>query len=218
MNLDDLDVRLGVTIERGLLIQALTHSSYTEHGKEPNNERLEFLGDAVLGLVVTGALYEREPSRSESELSRMRLGIVSTEALDRVGRELSLENVLRLGKGQQIPAGKSKVLADAVEAIIGAAYLDQGLSAAAKIVEGFILPLLDEGVDLSLNDPKTLLAEWAAAKGLPAPEYMSTFDGPPHARTFETVVEVLGKKGHGTGRTIKQAEKQAAAEVFTKLN
>ena len=218
MSLDDLDRRLGVTIDRGLLTQALTHSSFSERNQEPNNERLEFLGDSVLGLVVTAALYDREPDRSESELSRMRLGVVSTEALDQVARQLGLEEFLRLGKGQQIPTGKSKVLADAVEAIIGAAYLDQGLEAASAMVERLVLPLLEQGVDLSLNDPKTLLAELAASRGWPAPEYLSEHDGPPHERTFTVTVTVSGQTGSGVGRTIKQAEKLAAAEVLDKLN
>ena len=218
MNLDDLSNRLGVSIDRALLTQALTHSSYSyEHNNEPNGERLEFLGDSVLGFVVTAALFESEPTRSESELTRMRLGVVSTEALDRVARSLELEKHIRLGKGQQIPAGKSKVMADALEAIIGAAYVDLGLPAAIQLVESLVLPLLESEGDLSLNDPKSLLHAKAAAKNLGEPEYETTFEGPTNDRTFNTQVRLGKHSATGTGRGRKEAEKQAAAALLELL-
>lgn len=218
MNLDDLDARLGVNIDRALLTQALTHSSYSyENNNEPNGERLEFLGDSVLGFVVTAALFDREPNRSESELTRMRLGVVSTEALDRIGRELGLEEFIRLGKGQQIPAGKSKVLADAVEAIIGAAYVDLGLEAASFLVEELVLPLLDTEGDLSLNDPKSLLHARASALSLPEPQYETTFEGPTNDRTFESRVTIGERAAQGFGRSRKEAEKIAAAALLELL-
>ena len=218
MNLDDLDRLLGVTIDRGLLTQALTHSSFSyENDNQPNGERLEFLGDSVLGFVVTAHLFETYPVRNEAELTRMRLGIVSTEALDSVARRLGIQEFLRLGRGQQIPAGKSKVLADAVEAIIGAVYIDQGIDQATALIERLILPLLDTETDLALNDAKSLLHAKAAAKRLPEPEYETTFEGPTNDRTFFSTVRVGQKAANGTARSRKEAEKLAAAELLALL-
>ena len=218
MNLDDLDRRLGVTIDRGLLTQALTHSSFSyENDNQPNGERLEFLGDSVLGFVVTAHLFAANPERNEAELTRMRLGVVSTEALDAVARNLGLEAFLRLGRGQQSPAGKSKVLADAVEAIIGAAYVDGGIGQATQLIELFVLPLLDTETDLALNDAKSLLHAKASAKKLPDPVYDTTFEGPTNDRTFYSVVEVGERGASATGRSRKEAEKLAAAAMLELL-
>ncbi len=218
MNLDDLDRRLGVSIDRGLLSQALTHSSFSyENDNQPNGERLEFLGDSVLGFVVTAHLFAANPERDEAELTRMRLGVVSTEALDSIARELELEKFLRLGRGQQIPAGKSKVLADAVEAIIGAAFVDQGIDAATAIIGALILPLLNTETDLALNDAKSLLHAKVSAKRLPEPIYDTTFDGPTNDRTFFSTVTVGDKSATGTARSRKEAEKLAAAELLAQL-
>jgi ribonuclease-3 len=218
LNLDDLDRRLGVTIDRGLLTQALTHSSFSyENDNQPNGERLEFLGDSVLGFVVTAHLFANNPDRDEAELTRMRLGVVSTEALDGVARELGLNDFLRLGRGQQIPAGKSKVLADAVEAIIGAAYVDGGIALATELIERFVLPLLDTETDLALNDAKSLLHAKAAAKKLSDPIYDTTFEGPTNDRTFFSTVTVGSHSATGTARSRKEAEKLAAAELLGKL-
>ena len=218
MNLDELDRRLGVTIERGLLTQALTHSSFSyENDNQPNGERLEFLGDSVLGFVVTAQLFESHPQRSEAELTRMRLGVVSTEALDGVARELGLEEFIRLGKGQQIPAGKSKVLADAVEAIIGAAFIDGGIEKAADLIERLVLPLLETDIDLALNDSKSLLHAKASAKRLSEPIYETTFEGPTNDRTFFSKVTVGDLTGSGSARSRKEAEKLAATELLRLL-
>jgi ribonuclease-3 len=218
LNLDDLDRRLGVTIDRGLLTQALTHSSFSyENDNQPNGERLEFLGDSVLGFVVTANIFAANPERDEAELTRMRLGVVSTEALDGVARDLGLHEFLRLGRGQQIPAGKSKVLADAVEAIIGAAFIDQGIEAATELIERFIMPLLDTETDLALNDAKSLLHAKASAKKLPDPVYDTTFEGPTNDRTFFAKVTVGSHSATGTARSRKEAEKLAAAELLGKL-
>jgi ribonuclease-3 len=218
MNLDDLDRLLGVTIDRGLLTQALTHSSFSyENDNQPNGERLEFLGDSVLGFVVTATLFEDNPDRDEAELTRMRLGIVSTEALDTVARQLGLEKFLRLGRGQHISAGKSKILADAVEAIIGAAFIDLGINAAAGLVERLILPLLDTETDLALNDAKSLLHARASVKKMPEPVYDTIFEGPTNDRTFHSTVSVGSKSATATARSRKEAEKLAAAELLAKL-
>jgi len=218
MNLDDLDRLLGVTIDRGLLTQALTHSSFSyENDNQPNGERLEFLGDSVLGFVVTATLFEDNPDRDEAELTRMRLGIVSTEALDTVARDLGLEKFLKLGRGQHISTGKSKILADAVEAIIGAAFIDLGITAAAGLVERLILPLLDTDTDLALNDAKSLLHARASVKKLPEPIYDISFEGPTNDRTFHSTVTVGSKSATATARSRKEAEKLAAAELLAKL-
>ena len=218
MNLDDLDRLLGVTIDRGLLTQALTHSSFSyENDNQPNGERLEFLGDSVLGFVVTAHLFETNPDRDEAELTRMRLGVVSTEALDTVARKLGIQEFLRLGRGQQIPAGKSKVLADAVEAIIAAAYIDLGIAAATQLIERLILPLLDTETDLALNDAKSLLHAKASAKRLPEPSYETTFEGPTNDRTFFATVTVGKRTATGTARSRKEAEKLAAAQLLAQL-
>ena len=216
MNLDDLDGKLGLAIDRGLLTQALTHSSFSyENNNQPNGERLEFLGDSVLGFVVTSHLYATEPNRSEAELTRMRLAVVSTDALDGIGRDLELENHLRLGKGQQIPQGKSKILADAVEAIIGAAYVDQGIEAATALVARLVLPLLSDS--LAENDPKSLLHAKTAAKSMPDPVYETSFDGPTNDRTFSSTVRVGSLSASAVARSRKEAEKLAAAALLETL-
>lgn len=216
MNLDDLDRKLGLAIDRGLLTQALTHSSFSyENNNQPNGERLEFLGDSVLGFVVTAHLYTNHPDRSEAELTRMRLAVVSTDALDGIARELELENHMRLGKGQQIPQGKSKMLADAVEAIIGAAYVDQGIEAASGLIERLVLPLLSE--DFAANDPKSLLDAKASARAFPAPVYETTFEGPTNDRTFTSVVLVGQLTATASARSRKEAEKLAAAALLETL-
>jgi ribonuclease-3 len=219
MNLDALSARLGVEVKAELLELALTHRSFAyENGNQPNNERLEFLGDSVLGFVVTEHLYKSFPKMQEDELSRVRSAVVSTVALDGIGRELGIDKLLRMGKGQSIPAGKSKVIADAVEAIIGAAFVDGGLVKAAAIVEKFVIVLIESGVSLAKNDPKTLLQELAAARSLGVVEYSHTFEGPDHDRNFSAVVMLGGNvAGIGEARTRKSAETAAAEDALSKL-
>ena len=220
MNLDDLDRRLGVIIDRGLLTQALTHSSFISgQDKSPSSERLEFLGDSVLGFVVTDVLFRSEPDRTESELSRMRLGVVSTEALDLVGRKLGLLDFLRLQPGllERIPENNSKVLADAVEAVIGAAYVDQGLSAASYLIERFILPALDMDEDLSLNDAKSLMYERVVALKLGQPAFEVTFEGDFNDRTYFATLTVGDLETKGVERSRKRAEREAAKLMLEKL-
>ena len=219
MNLDALSARLGVEVKAELLDLALTHRSFAyENGNQPNNERLEFLGDSVLGFVVTEHLYKSFPKMQEDELSRVRSAVVSTVALDGIGRELGIDKLLRMGKGQSIPAGKSKVIADAVEAIIGAAFVDGGLAKAAAIVEKFVIVLIESGVSLAKNDPKTLLQELAAARSLGVVEYSHTFEGPDHDRNFSAVVMLGGNvAGIGEARTRKSAETAAAEDALSKL-
>jgi ribonuclease-3 len=172
----------------------------------------------VLGFVVTEHLYKSFPKMQEDELSRVRSAVVSTVALDGIGRELGIDKLLRMGKGQSIPAGKSKVIADAVEAIIGAAFVDGGLVKAAAIVEKFVIVLIESGVSLAKNDPKTLLQELAAARSLGVVEYSHTFEGPDHDRNFSAVVMLGGNvAGIGEARTRKSAETAAAEDALSKL-
>ena len=219
MSLDALSARLGVEVKAELLELALTHRSFAyENGNQPNNERLEFLGDSVLGFVVTEHLYKTFPKMQEDELSRVRSAVVSTVALDGIGRELGIDSLLRMGKGQSIPAGRSKVIADAVEAIIGAAFVDGGLPSASTIIERFVIVLIDSGVGLAKNDPKTRLQELAAARSLGVVEYAHTFEGPDHDRNFSAVVTLGGSvAGVGEARTRKSAETAAAEDALTKL-
>jgi ribonuclease-3 len=219
MSLDALSARLGVEVKAELLELALTHRSFAyENGNQPNNERLEFLGDSVLGFVVTEHLYKTFPKMQEDELSRVRSAVVSTVALDGIGRELGIDSLLRMGKGQSIPAGRSKVIADAVEAIIGAAFVDGGLAKAAAIVEKFVIVLISSDVALAKNDPKTRLQELAAARALGSIEYVHTFEGPDHDRNFDADVLIAGEvAGSGRARTRKAAETAAAEAALANL-
>ncbi len=219
MSLDALSARLGVEVKAELLELALTHRSFAyENGNQPNNERLEFLGDSVLGFVVTEHLYKTFPKMQEDELSRVRSAVVSTVALDGIGRELGIDSLLRMGKGQSIPAGRSKVIADAVEAIIGAAFVDGGLAKAAAIVEKFVIVLISSDVALAKNDPKTRLQELAAARTLGSIEYVHTFEGPDHDRNFDAEVLIAGEvAGSGRARTRKAAETAAAEAALANL-
>ena len=219
MSLDALSARLGVEVKAELLELALTHRSFAyENGNQPNTERLEFLGDSVLGFVVTEHLYKTFPKMQEDELSRVRSAVVSTVALDGIGRELGIDSLLRMGKGQSIPAGRSKVIADAVEAIIGAAFVDGGLAKAAAIVEKFVIVLISSDVALAKNDPKTRLQELAAARTLGSIEYVHTFEGPDHDRNFDAEVLIAGEvAGSGRARTRKAAETAAAEAALANL-
>ncbi|MEY4348862.1 MAG: hypothetical protein RL719_159, partial [Actinomycetota bacterium] len=175
MGLEVFSQRLGVTIDPTLLQQALTHRSYSyEHDNAPNNERLEFLGDSVLGFVVTSHIFEKFPHLAEGELTKIKNGVVSAKALAEVGIELGLGEHLVLGKGEESSGGRKKanLIADAVEAILGAVYLDAGLPAAAAIIERYIFPLLEDHLGLLENsDPKTQLLEIAQAQNLGQPNY-----------------------------------------------
>ncbi len=222
MNLDVLSNRLGVQIEPQLLELALTHRSYSyEHGNQPNNERLEFLGDAVLGFVVTAHIFELLTELPEGELTKVKNSVVSARALSVAATELGLGEFLRLGKGEEQTGGREKpnLLADAFEAILGAAYVSQGLEAATAIIRRFVFPLLENPDALRASaDPKTTLQEIAQAKGQSV-NYEVTHEGPDHDRNFFASVYV-GEKllAKGEGRSKKLAEAAAATEAIAVLN
>ena len=222
MNLDVLSTRLGVEIEPQLLELALTHRSYAyEHGNQPNNERLEFLGDAVLGFVIAAQVFHELTDLPEGELSKVTNTVVSAKALALVGAELGLGEFLRLGKGEEQTGGRQKanLIADAFEAIIGAAYISQGLEAAEQIIRKFVFPLLADPDAIRANaDPKTSLQEFLQTHGKKTHHYEVTHEGPDHDRTFFAVLFIDGQEvSKGTGRSKKAAETEAAVAALTKL-
>jgi len=213
---------LDVTVEPALLFQALTHRSYAyENGGLPTNERLEFLGDSVLGVVVTAALYRRHPTLPEGQLAKLRAAVVNMRALASVGRTLGLGKYLMLGRGEEASGGrdKSSILADTVEALIGAVYLEHGIETATVFVHRLVDPLLDSSAELGAGlDWKTSLQELTALEALGVPEYVVTEEGPDHAKLFHAVVRVQGAaQGEGSGRSKKEAEQAAAAAAFQRL-
>lgn len=220
---DELCALLGVRdLDAELLNLALTHRSFAyEHGGLPTNERLEFLGDAVLGLVVTEALYLTHPDLTEGRLAKLRAAVVNARALAEVGRTLGLGQHVLLGRGEETTGGrdKSSILSDTVEAVLGAVYLDQGFHVAAHVVHRLFDPLMAAAADLGAGlDWKTSLQELAADLGLGVPEYLVDDSGPDHAKTFVARVKVTSRVyGAGTGRSKKEAEQQAAETAWRAL-
>ncbi|MEE6139300.1 ribonuclease III [Mycobacterium sp. 050128] len=216
---------LGVGLPEELLSLALTHRSYAyEHGGLPTNERLEFLGDAVLGLTVTDELYHRHPDRSEGDLAKLRASVVNTQALADVGRHLcegGLGVHLLLGRGEANTGGadKSSILADGMESLLGAIYLAHGIETAREVILRLFGALLDAAPTLGAGlDWKTSLQELTAARGMGAPSYLVTSTGPDHDKEFTAVVVVLETEyGSGVGRSKKEAEQKAAAATWKTL-
>ncbi|MDQ1289587.1 MAG: ribonuclease [Actinomycetota bacterium] len=203
-------------------MRALTHRSYAyENGNLPTNERLEFLGDAVLGLVVTDTLFRRHPDLPEGQLAKLRAAVVNMRALADVARALGVGDHILLGRGEETSGGrdKSSILADTLEALIGAAYLEHGIEAGAVLVHRLVDRLIDASAELGAGlDWKTSLQELTASNGLGVPEYVVTEEGPDHAKTFHASVLVGGVvRGTGTGRSKKEAEQQAAATAFSSI-
>ncbi|MEI4272770.1 ribonuclease III [Klenkia sp. LSe6-5] len=217
---------LGVTLPGGLLALALTHRSYAyEHGGLPTNERLEFLGDSVLGLVVTDELYRSQPDLPEGQLAKLRASVVNMTSLAGVARALGTGGIgphLLLGRGEAATGGhdKDSILADALEALLGAIHLGLGLDAAAAIVHRLFDPLLVESASMGAGlDWKTSLQELGAAQGLGAPVYRIESEGPDHAKTFTaTVLLAEQPRGDGHGRTKKAAEQMAAQNAWRALS
>jgi ribonuclease-3 len=217
-----LEERLGCRLDPGLLEQALTHRSYAyENGGLPTNERLEFLGDAVLGLVVTDALFRAHPDLAEGQLAKLRSAVVNARALAVVARDLGLGGYLRLGRGEEATGGRDKgsILADTVEAIIGAVYVDRGLAVGSQLIHRLFDPTIEAASRLGAGlDWKTSLQELTASAGLGVPEYLLTDEGPDHEKFFTAVVRVAGEpRGSGTGRSKKEAEQEAAAAAWESL-
>ena len=220
--LDHLQEVTGGPVDAAVLGRALTHRSYAyEAGGLPHNERLEFLGDSVLGLVVTTTLYDAHPDTSEGQLAKLRAAVVNMRALADVGRTLGLGDYVYLGRGEESTGGRDKdsILADTVEAVIGAVYQSAGIEAAGELVHHLVDPLLAQSATLGAGlDWKTSLQEITSRHALGAPEYSVTEDGPEHAKWFEAQVVVGGEVlGTGSGRTKKVAEQEAAALAWTAI-
>ncbi|MFI0722534.1 ribonuclease III [Streptomyces sp. NPDC021224] len=217
-----LEGRLGYRLEPALLVRALTHRSYAyENGGLPTNERLEFLGDSVLGLVVTDTLYRTHPDLPEGQLAKLRAAVVNSRALAGVSRGLDLGAFIRLGRGEEGTGGRDKasILADTLEAVIGAVYLDCGLDAASELVHRLFDPLIEESSNLGAGlDWKTSLQELTASESLGVPEYVVSESGPDHEKTFTAAARVGGVEyGTGTGRSKKEAEQQAAEAAWRSI-
>ena len=207
--------------DAGLLEMALTHRSWcAEHSGASSNERLEFLGDAVLGLVVTQRLYSRFGHWSEGDLAKTRASLVNSATLAEVGRSVGLGELLRLGRGEVASGGrnKSSILADAAEAVIGAVYLDGGIAAADEAVGRLLGSRLDAAASAPGHaDFKTRLQELAARRGFAPPVYDVTTSGPAHEKLFEAEVRAGTARGVGRGSTKKDAEQQAAEIAYATL-
>jgi ribonuclease III len=219
---DELERVLAVTLDVAILERALTHRSYAyENGGLPTNERLEFLGDSVLGLVVTDTLYRNHPDLPEGQLAKLRAAVVNMRALADVARTLGLGRFLRLGRGEEGTGGrdKSSILADTLEALIGAVYINRGLDEAFRVVHLLFDPLIVRSASLGAGlDWKTSLQELTASESLGVPEYHVEESGPDHAKSFTAIVRVGGEEyGSGSGRSKKEAEQQAAETAWTRI-
>jgi ribonuclease-3 len=219
-----LEAALGIRFrDRSLLQMALTHRSYAfEQGESATNERLEFLGDSVLGLIVTDLAYRRFGDLPEGELAKLRAAIVNMGTLAMVARELGLGGQVRLGRGEELSGGREKasILADALEAVFGAVFLDEGVDAAAELIERLFWPRMQAYVrGEGERDYKTSLQERAAQDLGRLPEYRVVERGPDHQKEFTATVFVGGTElGRGVGRSKKEAEQRAAREAFGRLS
>ncbi len=216
-DLNTLNERLGVDIDPETLRLALTHRSYAfENGGIPTNERLEFLGDAVLQLVATESLFLDNPELPEGRLAKMRAAVVNTRALAQIARRLKIGEFVLLGKGEEMTGGRTKdsILADTVESLIGACFISRGRAEAFALVHRLIDDMLVDAVRLGAGmDYKTTLQEAAADLDLGTVVYGVTGRGPDHARVF-TAIALLGGKEWGTGEgTSKKAAEAVAAEA-----
>ncbi len=217
---------LGAHLPEDLLTLALTHRSYAyENGGLPSNERLEFLGDSVLGLVITEELFRRNPDRPEGDLAKLRSSIVNTRALAGVARDLTssgLGEYVLLGRGEVNTGGhaKASILADTMESLIGAVYLQHGLEGARPVILTLFEDLLDTAPTLGAAlEWKSSLQELTAVRGLGAPRYEVSAEGPDHDRLFTAQVLICGEVyGSGVGRTKKEAELEAASQAWTALD
>jgi ribonuclease III len=221
-----LEAAVGVALDPDLLERALTHRSYAyENGGLPTNERLEFLGDSVLGLVVTTALFHNHPDLPEGHLAKLRASVVNMRALADVARSLGpcgLGPYLLLGKGEEATGGRDKasILADTLEALLGAIYLQHGLTTADTVIHRLFDRLMAESAGRGAAlDWKTSLQELTAALGLGVPEYRIDEAGPDHAKTFTAWVVVAGQRyGGAEGRSKKEAEQRAAEAAWRTLS
>ncbi|HLS44361.1 MAG TPA: ribonuclease III [Ornithinicoccus sp.] len=219
---DYLTQVVGKPCDEALLRRAVTHRSYAyENGNLPHNERLEFLGDSVLGLVVTDTLYRRHPDLPEGQLAKLRAAVVNSRALADVARTVGLGDYLLLGRGEESTGGRSKssILADTTEAVIGCIYISVGLAAADTFVHHLLDPLMEASAELGAAlDWKTSLQELASTEAPISPSYQIAEDGPDHDKVFTATAviedEVLGT---GVGRSKKAAEQKAAEAAWKVL-
>ncbi|WP_071929307.1 ribonuclease III [Nocardia mangyaensis] len=216
---------LGVDVGPELLRLALTHRSYAyENGGLPTNERLEFLGDSVLGLSITERLYTEHPEKSEGELAKLRASVVNMHALAEVARGLGdggLGQYLLLGKGEELTGGRDKpsILADGMESLLGAVHLEHGIEVARGVVLRLFADLLERGPRMGAGlDWKTSLQELTAERGLGVPSYEITSTGPDHNKEFTATTVIAGRSyGSGVGRSKKEAEQKAAGTAYQAL-
>jgi ribonuclease-3 len=222
-SLATLEANIGVTFtDRDVLLRSLAHRSWcAENGEPESNERLEFLGDSVLGLVVTHYVFEKFPSLPEGQLSEVRAGVVNARVLAELALELDLGPHLLLGKGEDAAGGRAKqsILADAFEAVVAAVYLDQGFAVARDLVMRCLAErIADAAAGPGGRDYKTRLQEATAAGSLGRPRYVVRDEGPDHAKQFFASVYVNDRLyGEGDGRSKKQAEQSAAWVAWTRL-
>ena len=220
-----LEERLGYLFhDRSLLENALTHSSYANENKqkgEASNERLEFLGDSVLGMVVADHLFRSHPDMPEGELTRTRAALVCEESLVEVARKLELGQYLKLGRGEDAGGGRKRpsIQADAVEAVIAAVYLDGGIGSARKFITSFILTHNAREQEGGIRDYKTALQELVQRESGQVLSYRLTGEsGPDHAKVFRVEVDLNGTPaGKGEGRSKKEAEQSAAKAAIAHL-
>jgi ribonuclease-3 len=216
---------LGVDLSDELLTVALTHRSYAyENGGLPTNERLEFLGDAVLGLVITAEIFAKYPDRTEGELAKLKSAVVNTQALAQIARQMTddgLGSYLLLGRGELASGGsqKANLLADGLESLLGATYTEHGHHVARDVIIRLFGELLDTAANLGAGlDWKTSLQELSAARRLGVPSYVVNSTGPEHDKNFTARAVVNGVTyGEGGGRTKKEAEQHAAAAAYAAL-
>ena len=214
--MDQLREVLGVPdLDPELLEHALTHRSFAyENGQVPNNERLEFLGDSVLGLVVTDTLFKSHPDLPEGQLAKLRAAVVSAKALAVVARTLGIGDHVRLGRGEEATGGRDKasILSDTVEAVLGAIYVQFGIERASDVIHSIFDPVIAEAAELGAGlDWKTSLQEVTATHDLGVPRYVLESEGPDHDKRFTAEVHVGARVfPGGSGRSKKEAEQEVA--------
>jgi ribonuclease-3 len=217
----ELLTRLDCRIEPRLLELALTHSSFSYENGGESNERLEFLGDSVLGFLVAQEVFIDNPRLNEGDLTRLKNSLVSAESLATAATRIDLGKYLRLGKGEEVSGGRSRlnILADAMEALIAATFMSSGIDEAEKLVRNHIFPLVGDPSTLrEFADPKTTLSERLRQKNQPEVRYKITASGPEHEKEYSAMCfsgnDFLGE---GTGKTIRSAESAAAAAALRKM-
>lgn len=224
MDISQLSKIVGIPLQKkSLYEEAFTHKSFAnEHKKVSDNERLEFLGDAVLELVVTEFLFEKFPEEPEGKMTKLRSALVSGASLAQIAKKMNLGKFLRLSKGEDRAGGRAKnpILANLMEALIGAIYLDLGKESVQKFIHTFLLPRLPEILEKNLHtDPKSAYQEWAQEKYDITPEYkVLAEEGPDHKKTFTVGVFLKkDKQAEGKGSSKQKAEVNAAENALKKI-